>query len=97
MSLLRTREYIDIVELDRFVHEHYEWPSSWKDGSFHRLLSEALDYPAQNTMATVAMMDDEEALEDYGKKYVDVLNVFRALVEAGHLPEREEYEIEVWW
>jgi anion-transporting ArsA/GET3 family ATPase len=97
MSLLRTRDYIDIIELDSFVHSNYGWPRPGSMDSFHSTLCEALDNPGQNEMVTVVMMDDEEALEDYGEEYVAVLNVLRRLVEDGHLPEREEYEIEVWW
>jgi hypothetical protein len=94
MSLLRTREFIDIIELDSFVHANYGWQAS----SFHRILSEALDYPGQNEMVMVEMLDDEALeLEDRDSKYCDVVKVFRKLVEDGHLPERDQYYVEVWW
>jgi hypothetical protein len=49
-------------------------------------------------MVMVEMLDDEALeLEDRDSKYCDVVKVFRKLVEDGHLPERDQYYVEVWW
>src|SRR4051812_46371192 len=98
MSLLRTREYIDIIELDQFVHENYEWPQPGSMDSFHSMLCEALDYPGQNEMVMVEMLDDDALeLEDRDSKYRDVIKVLRKLIEDGRIPERDQYYVEVWW
>lgn len=96
MTLLKTREYIDLVELDQFVTETYDLPALGSSDSFHRQFSEAMDYPGQDTMVTLEMLDDESR-DDYSEEYWAVVEVFKKLIADGHLPERDEYSVEVWW
>lgn len=94
--LLKTREYIDLVELSNFVAETYGLPALGSLDSFHSQFSEAMDYPGQNSMVTLEMLDNE-ARDDYDEKYWEIVQVFRRLIADGCLPEREEYSVEVWW
>jgi hypothetical protein len=97
MSLLKTQEYIDLVELSNFLHDHYDWPGLGTRDSFHRKLSEALDHPGQDTMVTISMGGYDGWEQDYSPIYVETVEVFEKLIEDGHLPERESYNVQVWW
>lgn len=105
-KLLRTQEYIDIVELDRFVHEEYDTPAPGQINSFHSLFSKVLSYPGQNEMANFALAEIEDGIpEEYEKYYSKeeleaypvVVDIFKRLIADGHLPEQDEYNIYIWW
>lgn len=100
-KLLKTQTFIDLVDLSNFLHEHYDWPAPGSSDSFHRVFSEAMDYPGQDTMCPVEMPDEDEDMdvlaEDYVEQYVRVVGVLRQLVQDGHLPRQDNYNILVWW
>lgn len=96
MTLLKTREYIDLVDLSRFLAEEYGMEDLGESGSFHRLFSEAMGYPGQSELVYFEMLD-EDSWNDYNEEYQEVVRVFNRLVAAGHLPKRDGYSVEVWW
>jgi hypothetical protein len=96
MSLLRTKEYIDIVELNNFVSKEYGEAELGSMNSFHRQVSTLLGYPGQNEMCYLDLNDLKENPEYYPESG-NVVKVFNRLIADGHLPERDGFEIEIWW
>jgi hypothetical protein len=97
MSLLKTQEYIDLVELSNLAHAEYGWPELGQGNSFHRAFSDAMDRPSNGEMIWVEMVDPTDAEEDYGPDYAKVMRLFVQLIDDGHLPDRDEYNVSVWW
>jgi hypothetical protein len=101
MSLLKTKEYVDLVDLSQFMHENYDWPMTSASGSFHSAFCEAMSFQCSNgEMSFIELGDPDDIAhleENYSEKYVEVAKAFFKLIEDGHLPKREEFEIYVWW
>lgn len=101
MTLLKTKEYIDLVDLTHFLHENYGWASLGTVGSFHGVFSDALGELPSNGEMTFIEFEDEDSLEwyeeNYSPEYAKVVEVFRKLIEDDHLPKRDTFEVYVWW
>lgn len=100
MSLLKTKEYIDLVDLSNFLHAHYEWPALGTSGSFHSTFCDSIHEFSNGSMEYIEF-DDSDSIEwyeeNYSPSYAKVVEVFRKLMDDGHLPRRTEFEIYVWW
>lgn len=96
---LKQHTYFDIIEISELLAKEYDWPSVGESGSFISTLAEATDYPGQDTLAWIEMPDeiDDEFEEDYGEKYVRIVKQLQQLIEDGHLPKQDTYQILVWW
>lgn len=91
--------YFDLVEMDTLAHEKYGWPAPGSDGSFHHAIQQGEH--GQDTLAWIEMPDEGEDMEayaeDYGEEQAKVIETLRKMVADGHLPDRPEYRILVWW
>lgn len=94
-NLLKKREYIDLVELSRFVTDKYGWPPLGQADSFHSWFSEIMGWPGQNELVHFDMLDKYHDQE--GEAFQRVFETFEKLIADGYLPKRDEYAVEVWW
>ena len=94
-SLLRTKEYIDLVEIDKVAHEKYGWPNSSGIGdSFHYAIQRG-EYNNDSTAYFEFTTEEYEDELDDTQRAVE--KTLRQMIKDGLLPDREEFEFYVWW
>lgn len=99
MTLLKSQEYIDLVELDRVMHNEYGWPKPGHSGSFHRVYTDYFYTVGSGQMTSISLEELEMDAADGGSVSVapELLEAFKKLISDGRLPKRDEYNIYVWW
>lgn len=104
--MIKARTYYDIVELDAFLAENYDEFKGTRHTkqSFHRAIQQG-EY-GQDTLVVVNLEEWAADLEAYPDDYEDTergdqmrlaLLGINLLVRDGHLPEQDEYTINIWW
>lgn len=103
--MLKGKTYYDLVELNRFLEANYdEFRGTLGTGhSFHRAIQQGEH--GQDTLTTVNLEEWKADLEAYADDYEGeqgdhmrraILGI-ELLVRDGHLPEQDEYTINIWW